>query len=195
MSITRFNPQSPANAGHQMYPYVSYATKQYIPASKFTPCQGDREVHKKREKQMSEYSQSIGISITNQCYDCMQLDYVCVNCEEQKEANDSFIAHELVDEGSDIYRYAPMYTSLTKISKEPSGHDWTERDGEFTDPTVKLQDGMDEDLALGLGDLQSLEDYTQKLREVVCAWCHLVTPKQFKVCTICDKPILVSATN
>ena len=47
MSITRFNPQSPANAGHQMYPYVSYATKQYIPASKFTPCQGDREVHKK----------------------------------------------------------------------------------------------------------------------------------------------------
>lgn len=52
MNITRFNPQSPANAGHQMYPYVSYATKQYIPASKFTPCQGDREVHKKREKQM-----------------------------------------------------------------------------------------------------------------------------------------------
>lgn len=139
---------------------------------------------------MSEYAQSLGISTTTQCYDCMQLDDICDTCMEQKEARDASIAWELVDDGSMQYKIIPTY-----LKKEPSAHDWTERDGEFTDPTVKLQDGMDEDLALGLGDLQSLEDYTQRLREVVCAWCHLVTPKQFKVCTICDKPILVSATN
>ena len=113
----------------------------------------------------------------------MQLDYVCVNCEEQKEANDSFIAHELVDEGSDIYRYAPMYTSLTKISKEPSGHDWTERDGEFKPPIVQLVDGGTYE------ELWEMEDATQRARETECIWCHILTPKIFPDCQVCDKPL------
>ena len=132
---------------------------------------------------MSEYAQSQGISITNQCFDCMQLDYMCNNCEDQKEANDSYIAHELVDDGSDIYRYAPMYTSLMKITPEPSGHDWTERNGEFKQPTVTLQDGG------VLDNLWELEDYAQSQRETLCQWCHLFTPKLFNDCQSCDKPL------
>lgn len=124
-----------------------------------------------------------GISITNTCYDCMQLDEVCQNCEDQKEANDSFIAHELVDNGSDIYRYAPMYTSLMKIEKETSNHDWTKRDGEFKPPIVMLQDGGEYD------ELWEIDDMTQRAREVVCPWCMLLTPKAFNDCQDCEKPL------
>ena len=132
---------------------------------------------------MSEYAQSLGISITNQCYDCMQLDYICTNCEEQKEASDSFIAHELVDEGSDIYRYAPMYTSLMKISTDPSSHDWTERNGEFKPPIVQLVDGGVYE------ELWEMEDATQRARETQCPWCYILTPKVFPDCQVCDKPL------
>jgi hypothetical protein len=178
MNITLFHPQSPANAGHQKYQYAYYVTKQYIPASKFTPCQGDREVHKKREKQMSEYAQSLGISITNQCYDCMQLDYKCMNCEETQEARDSEIAHDIVDDGNNQYA-----RPLSWLRDEPSSHDWTEKDGEFKPPIVQLVDGGTYE------ELWEMEDATQRARETECIWCHILTPKIFPDCQVCDKPL------
>jgi hypothetical protein len=129
---------------------------------------------------MSEYAQSLGISITNQCYDCMQLDYKCVNCEETQEARDAQIAHEIVDEGN--LQYTRQWMTVT----EPSNHDWTERDGEFKPPIVQLVDGMTEELSMHLGSLWELEDEVQRAREVECKWCHILTPKVFNDCQSCD---------
>lgn len=62
------------------------------------------------------------LNIMNDCFNCLQLDDLCPECLDTKEAQDSVIAHQLVDE--DIYRYEPMYTSMLKIQDEPSAHDW-----------------------------------------------------------------------
>ena len=127
---------------------------------------------------MTEYAQSQGISITTQCFDCMQLDDVCDNCLELREARDSVIAHEMVDEGNLQYK-----TPLSWLTEMPSGHEWTERDGEFKQPTVNLQDGG------VLDNLWELEDYTQRQRETLCQWCNLLTPKMFNDCQVCDEPL------
>ena len=58
----------------------------------------------------------------NECFHCQQLNELCADCLEAKEARDAVIANQLVDE--DIYRYKPMYTSMSKIQDEPSAHDW-----------------------------------------------------------------------
>jgi hypothetical protein len=52
---------------------------------------------------MSEYTTQ-GISVTSQCYDCITLDDMCLNCTEGKEARDSAVAHQLVDEGNMQYK-------------------------------------------------------------------------------------------
>jgi len=46
---------------------------------------------------------SIGISITNACYECQLLDSVCPECEDSRTAKDAEIAHELVDSRNIIY--------------------------------------------------------------------------------------------
>lgn len=146
---------------------------------------------------MSEYAQSNGISITNQCYDCMQLDYKCYNCEQEQEARDAQIAHEMVDEGNLIYKY-----QWSRTDDQPSGSDWVssvtvsreilDKNGkeidyimrlEFTQPIVQLVDGG------VLNNLLELEDYAQTKRERLCQWCNILTPKMFNDCQVCDKPL------
>lgn len=128
---------------------------------------------------MYDYTQD-NLSLDTTCQTCLALDMKCDECLEVSEARVSNIAHELVDENSDIYRYAPMYTPLLKLSDNPSGHDWTDREGEFKLPIVFLQDGGE------LDNIWSLDDYTQQQREVICQACHLTTPKQFNQCQSCD---------
>ena len=62
------------------------------------------------------------LTLMNECFHCQQLNELCSDCLEAKEARDAVIANQLVDE--DIYRYEPMYTSMTLIQDEPSAHDW-----------------------------------------------------------------------
>ena len=64
-----------------------------------------------------------------------------------------------------------------------SGHDWTDRDGEYKLPIVQLQDGG------AYEELWELEDERQRAREVECPWCHILTPKVFNDCQDCDKPL------
>jgi hypothetical protein len=120
---------------------------------------------------------SNGISITNQCYDCMQLDTMCDNCQDLADARAAQVAHDMVDEGN--LQYKKQWLLVT----EPSGHDWTERDGEFKLPVVFLQDGGE------LDNLWELQDYMQSQRERECPWCHLLTPKIYPDCQDCDKPL------
>lgn len=140
---------------------------------------------------MSEYTNQ-GISVTNQCFDCMQLDDVCDNCLELKEGRDSAIAHQLVDEGN--LQYKRQWFLVT----EPSGHDWTapitrvepyfvyatqtweDTRQEYKDPTTQLQDGGTYE------ELWELDDMRQRAREIQCPWCNLLTPKVFNQCQDCD---------
>ena len=126
---------------------------------------------------MTEYTTQ-GISVTTQCYDCMMLDTVCLNCEESKEARDSAVAHQLVDEGNMQYK-----RNWLRPMEDISGHDWTDRDGEYKLPIVQLQDGGEYE------ELWELDDMRQRAREVQCPWCNILTPKAFNDCQDCDKPL------
>ena len=129
---------------------------------------------------MTEYTNQ-GISVTTQCYDCMMLDTVCLNCEESKEARDSAVAHQLVDEGNMQYK-----RNWLRPVEDISGHDWTDREGEYKNPIVFLQDGGVYE------ELWELEDERQRAREVQCPWCNILTPKAFNDCQDCDRPLEVN---
>lgn len=151
---------------------------------------------------MSEQEQ--GITVMNECYDCMVLErndseLKCLNCTDEIEANQTFIAHQIVDEGNLQYK-----VQMTDARKEPSGHDWVASHTvvsskvdeygenadiveryEFAQPIVVLADGGTYE------ELWELDDETQARREVCCNWCHLMTPKvMLPLCQDCDKPAL-----
>jgi hypothetical protein len=69
-------------------------------------------------------SESLGIGVAENCYTCYMLDGPCMDCEDTRLTKEAIAVHEIVDEGNDIYRYAPMYSSMTKIDKPESGHEW-----------------------------------------------------------------------
>jgi hypothetical protein len=132
----------------------------------------------KEINEMSNEYASNGISITNQCYNCMQLDSKCDECQDLADARSAEIAHDLVDEGNLQYR-----NPWSWMKDMPSGHDWTDRDGEFKLPVVMLQDGG------VLDNAWELDDYAQSQRETKCPWCNLFTPKVFNDCQDCDRPL------
>ena len=141
---------------------------------------------------MTEYTNQ-GISVTSQCYDCMMLDDVCLNCEESKEAKDSAVAHQLVDEGNMQYE-----RQMSWLREAPAGHDWvgstTRVEPYFSIYTLKMEDTREEykESTTQLQDggtyeeLWELDDMRQRSREVECQWCHLLTPKAFNQCQDCD---------
>ena len=128
-------------------------------------------------------NEEIGISIQSACYACNIAGERCPLCQDEMDSNDTNRAWEIVDEGNLQYRYTVSY-----IQSNPSGHDWARREGEFLNPSHKLEDGLDEQLAMHLS-LDELDDMTQRNREVECPWCHILTPKQFNDCQDCDKPL------
>lgn len=161
---------------------------------------------KEKRKNMSEQEQ--GITVFNECYDCMVLErqgseLKCLNCTDELEANQTFIAHQIVDEGNLQYK-----VQMTDARPEPSAHEWVssktvisskvdDQTGEnidiveryeFAQPIVQLQDG-------GIyEELWELDDETQARREVCCNWCHLMTPKiMLPTCQCCDKKVLITA--
>jgi hypothetical protein len=96
------------------------------------------------------------------CYQCQALTELCPECQEQKDNRDIHIAHQIVDEGNMRYKH------IWSIQSEPaSGHDWTDREGEFLPPIAMLEDR--------LFDLDSSITITPA--EVLCQDCHLVFNK------------------
>jgi len=105
---------------------------------------------------------SNGISITNMCYQCQALTELCPDCLELKDSRDIDIAHQIVDDGNLQYKFV-----WSIIRDLPSGHDWTERDGEFTESVAQLADRIyDLDTSL-----------TITPAETICETCHLVYNK------------------
>ena len=114
---------------------------------------------------------SNGISITNECINCIRLNEVCGDCIETKETNDIIIAYKLRDEGRDT----EVLPTLAKIQDEPSNHDWTDREGEFLPPVVEMADRF-----FDLDDAIELQTY-----EMICLACRYVCNKH-TVCPNCN---------
>jgi len=57
------------------------------------------------------------LTLMNDCFHCIQLNELCPDCLEAKDARDAVIAHQLVDD--EIYDHPMM-----KLQDEPSAHDW-----------------------------------------------------------------------
>lgn len=123
-------------------------------------------------------TQEDSLTVTNSCPECIAQEQLCTECVDLADARLTDKAYELVDEGNVQYKNQWLINRA-----EPSGHDWTDRDGEFKHSVVYLQDGGE------LDNLWELDDMTQRERETECHWCHLLTPKQFNDCQSCDKPL------
>jgi hypothetical protein len=124
-----------------------------------------------------QYTEADSLTVTNTCSECIAQEQLCTECVDTADARLTDKAFGLVDEGNLQYKYQWLLVT------EPSGHDWTDRDGEFKEPIVFLQDGGVYE------ELWELDDMRQRAREVECHWCHLLTPKQFNDCQSCDKPL------
>ena len=141
-------------------------------------------------------TESNGISIQNMCYGCQALEELCPDCQEQRDTYDTITAHQIVDESDDYYistfsgtvlKAVPNrtvanggaitegYRVLSVIRDLPSGHDWTNREDEFTEPIAMLVDR--------LYDLESSVTITPA--EVICQACHLVFNK-WSICPNCN---------
>ena len=64
-------------------------------------------------------SESLGIQITNMCYQCQALTELCPDCQEAKDARDIDIAHQIVDEGNLQYKYV-----WSQTESDITAHDW-----------------------------------------------------------------------
>lgn len=132
-------------------------------------------------------SDPLGITIQSMCYQCQALVELCPDCLEAKDARDIELAHQIVDESDGNYistfagtvlKAVPSRTvanggsvaefnPLSIIRDLPSGHDWTEREGELLEPISMLVDR--------LYDLETSITITPA--EVLCQDCHLVYNK------------------
>lgn len=130
-------------------------------------------------------SEQQGISITNACYQCMIQMELCPDCTDLRDSRATEFAHEIVDEGNDIYRYAPMYTSLTKIEAPVSGHEWvgTTTVGTWYDPEAIREEYL-EAVSLITDRLFDL-NVDMPPNSTVCQACHYTYNKHSQ-CPNCN---------
>jgi len=112
-----------------------------------------------------------GISITNQCYNCMLIDDICTDCQESRDARDTNNAWQIVDEGNLQY---PHPVSIQ--SDEPSAHDWISAYTRVSAPTDDQPDGVIREEYLEMTTLLSDRifdiDVEISPRYTICIQCH-----------------------
>ena len=128
------------------------------------------------------------LTLMNECFHCQQLNELCSDCLDAKEARDAVIANQLVDE--DIYRYQPMYTSMSKIQDEPSAHDWisneviTRINPKTGDKTIRTE--FFEQSSWLIDRLFNLDESMElTTHECICSTCHYTINKH-AVCPNCN---------
>lgn len=123
------------------------------------------------------------------CLACVGLSELCPACQDLRDTRDAEIAHQIVDESQDFYYRGygknkravanggavSEYNPMSVIRDLPSGHDWTDREGEFLEPIAMLVDR--------LYDLET--SVTMTSNEVICSDCHLAHNKH-AVCPNCN---------
>lgn len=128
------------------------------------------------------------LTLMNECFNCLQLNELCADCLEAREARDAVIANQLVDE--DIYRYKPMYSSMTKIEDEPSAHDWigsevvTHVNPKTGEKTIRTE--FFEQSSWLIDRIFNLDDSIELTKhECICSVCHYTINKH-AVCPNCN---------
>lgn len=123
----------------------------------------------------------------NACSECVGLTELCPACQDLKDTHDTEMAHQIVDESDDYttmghgtkkypYRKIANGGSVTErnplsiIRDQPSGHDWTEREGELLEPITLIADRI-----FDLETSMTLEPYETK-----CEVCHYTCNKHAK---------------
>jgi rubrerythrin len=148
----------------------------------------NRQAERIKERAMSEIE--LGISVASNCYTCTFIGEDCPECMDLRETNLTVLAHELVDEGNDVYRYAPMYASLTTLRPEANGHEWVGAQTrvkehvreEYLPPVTDLTDR-----AIEPGDEAMIDLVTVRPNEKVCNWCNLTFYRKLNDCPSCEE--------
>jgi hypothetical protein len=131
-------------------------------------------------------SESQGITITNTCYACYILDDICIECDDRRTANDTNIAHAIVDEGNLQYRKQLSYNL-----PESSGHDWvsptTRVEPYFVYATQTWEDTREEflDPITVITDRLFDLSFDMPANSVICQDCHYTYNKHTK-CPNCN---------
>ena len=157
-----------------------------------------------REVVMTE---SNGISIQTMCYQCQALTELCPDCQEQKDANDIYLAHKMVDESQDFYyrgygdnKVAVANTGSVgeprplSVSRDAeSGHDWVGSITKLRRPAIQMDGSIVEERYELLDPISLISDrlfdletsLTVTTSEVVCQSCHLIYNKHQAECPVC----------
>jgi len=126
----------------------------------------------------------------------MLSDSLCAECLDLAEARASDIAHQMVDDRNDDYRYRKLYQPLLKVEPEHSAHEWigshtrisdTQIRDEFYPSASSIADRLAQSWFLGkhIFDLfHEDEDLEYSSLYEVCTQCYLLKNKEV-VCPNC----------
>ena len=158
-------------------------------------------------------TESNGISIQTMCYQCQALTELCPDCQEAKDSQDIYIAHQIVDESSDYYISTFRGTVLRAIPNksvanggsiaEPrplsvaddaeSGHDWVGSVTKLSRAFRQLDGTLVEERYEFLDPISIITDRLYDLEtsvtltpaEVICQSCYLAHNRH-SVCPNCN---------
>jgi hypothetical protein len=123
------------------------------------------------------------LTLMNECFHCQQLNELCSDCLDAKEARDAVIAHQLVDD--EIYDHA-----LARIQDEPTAHDWisseviTKQDVKTGTKTIRTE--FFEQSSWLIDRIFDLDESMELTRhECICSVCHYTINKH-AVCPNCN---------
>ena len=139
------------------------------------------------DKQEQEVLVQSQLTLMNECFSCLQLNELCGECLEFKEARDANVAWEIVDEGNERYDHVP-----SKKDELPSGHDWVSNEtlvGTRINPSTGervIRTELFEASSWLVDRLFDLdESMTLSTHECVCSVCHYTINKH-AVCPNCN---------
>lgn len=141
------------------------------------------------DKQEQEVLVQNQLNLMNQCYYCVQMNELCPDCIEAKEARDAAIAWDIVDEGNEQYDHVP-----SKKNEMPSGHDWVsnevitkisvDKSTGLTTKTIRTE--LFEASSWLVDRLFDIENsITLSIHECICSVCHYTINKH-AVCPNCN---------
>ena len=156
------------------------------------------------DKQEQEILVQNQLTLMNQCYYCVQMNELCADCLDAKEARDAIIANQLVDESGDyiIRGYGPKKyqvanggtitesSPMSEIDDQPSGHDWISNEvitfvcPKTGDKTMRTEFFEQSSWLIDrLFDLDESMEITK--HECICSVCHYTINKH-AVCPNCN---------
>ena len=137
-------------------------------------------------KQTDDFIVQNQLTLMNDCFQCLQLNELCGDCLEAKEARDSLVAYQMAEYGA-ITEPLP---ELSILQDQPSGHDWigsevvTRINPETGEKTIRTE--FFEQSSWLIDRLFNLdESMTITEHECVCSVCHYTINKHAK-CPNCS---------